>query len=333
MTSIPELHSRVRALMASIQTHVKSGTLSDAKNDIGELKSIESPSMFVPMYLWRLESFQKSGVLNHSDIESLDRLFVLILRDLQSKEKARQTAENKNDSKSGHDARKRALEEKFLQIIDSAQNSLKLGRYERARNELNRAGILFPGHSLLAVLNKEIVEAETAAAGISAAHQSESPESAIYISPLFMKIKEAVAKGNFDSAKAILTEALVQDPLNETLLEYRQNIESAAAKSAGAQNPGTIHDLESASYEHISALLEEIRIELRNDPLNERLQMLVYEYENAARRKKAGQHPISKSDQCSETRLNYLIHTSTRRFFCLPSGVVLVVRGSAVPKP
>jgi hypothetical protein len=170
MTSLPELHSRVRALMASIQTHIKSGTFSDAKNDIKELQSIESPSIFVPMYLWRLE-FQKSGVLNHSDIESLDRIFILILRDLQSKEKTRKTSENKNNSKTGHDARKQALEEKFLQLIDSAQNSLNLGRYERARNELNRAGILFPGHSLLGVLNKEITDAETAAANNSAAHQ------------------------------------------------------------------------------------------------------------------------------------------------------------------
>ncbi|MFZ1978596.1 MAG: hypothetical protein WAV76_11635 [Bacteroidota bacterium] len=294
MTSIPELHSRVRTLMASIQTHAKSGTLSDAKNDINELQAIESPSMFVPMYLWRLESFQKSGVLSHSDIESLDRLFVLILRDLQSKEKTHKTAENKNDLKARHDARKQALEEKFLQLIDTAQNSLKLGRYERAQNELNRAGILFPGHSLLGVLKKEITDAETAASSDPASHPYELSESAIS-SIFLMKLKEAIAKGNLDSAKAILTEALLQDPLNETLLEYRQNIETAAAKSAGAQNPGTIHDLESASYEHITALLEEIRIELRNDPLNEQLQTLVYEYENAARRKKIGQHPIAKS--------------------------------------
>jgi hypothetical protein len=295
MTSLPELHSRVRALMASIQTHIKSGTFSDAKNDIKELQSIESPSIFVPMYLWRLESFQKSGVLNHSDIESLDRIFILILRDLQSKEKTRKTSENKNNSKTGHDARKQALEEKFLQLIDSAQNSLNLGRYERARNELNRAGILFPGHSLLGVLNKEITDAETAAANNSAVHQSKPSESAISISPLLIKIKEAVAKGNFDSAKAILAEALVRDPLNEALLEYRLNIERAAAKSAAAQSEETGHDLESASYEHITALLEEIHIELRNDPLNERLQTLAYEYENVARRKKIGQHSLSES--------------------------------------
>jgi hypothetical protein len=295
MTSIPELHSRVRALMTSIQTHAKSGTLLDAKNDINTLQAIDSPSIFVPMYLWRLESFQKSGVLNYSDIESLDRLFVLILRDLQSKEKTPRTSVNKNDLKAGHDARIRALEEKFLQLIDTAQNSLKLGRYERARNELNRAGILFPGHSLLGVLKKEITDAEMTASNDPASRSSELSESAISISPVLMKLKEAIAKGNLDSAKAILTEALLHNPLNEILLEYRQNIESAAAKSASAQNPGTIHDLESASYEHITALLEEIRIELRNDPLNERLQTLVYEYENAARRKKAGQHPVSKS--------------------------------------
>jgi hypothetical protein len=278
-------YQRVRTLMASIHAHVKRGTLQETHNDIKELHSFESPSMFVSMYLNRLESFRNSGVPNKTDIESLDRLFVLFLRDLQSKDKDLQAAKAKKEPTAVHEARSQALEEKFFQLITSAQNYAHVGRYDRAKSELRRAAIVLPGHSLLESLKKELSDAEDN----DTAQRLSMRIDTSFLSSVPAKIHEALSAGKNETAKTILAEALSQDPLNETLLEYRQTIE-AAARVLPSGDPEPLHDLKAVSEDHILELLEQIRMELRQDPLNERLQILAYEYENAARKKKNGQH-------------------------------------------